>query len=138
MRDCSTQLKYANEIWNKVFSSRVYFFSTVVPSELPVKAGVYVIWLKDTEEVLYVGRTTNIRRRIYTQHLMGNKTSARLKKYLVDDENLPDIVEYSDAKQYMKDNCCFQFILIKDNNERGHIEGLLGFLTKVRYVQKEH
>lgn len=31
-----------------------------------------------------------------------NKSSARLKKYLVDDENLPDIIEYSAAKQYIE------------------------------------
>ena len=138
MRDCSSQLKYANEIWDKIFSGQVYAFSSIVPSDLPEKAGVYVIWLKDTEEVLYVGRTKNIRQRLYTNHLMGNKSSARLKKYLVDDTNLPSIVEYSDAKQYIKDNCCFQFILVEDNNERGHIEGLLGFLTEARYIEMEH
>ena len=52
MRDCSSQLKYANEIWNKIFSGKVYAFSSIVPSDLPEKAGVYVIWLKYTEESL--------------------------------------------------------------------------------------
>lgn len=102
MRDCSKQMKYATEVWNKVFSSRVYEFSSLVPSDLPEKAGVYVIWLKDTEEVLYVGRTRNMRQRLYTNHLMGNKSSARLKKYLVDDNfNYPEITEYSDAKTFI-------------------------------------
>jgi len=85
-----------------------------------------------------VGRTRNIRQRLYTNHLMGNKSSARLKKYLVDDMNLPEIVEYIDAKNYMKANCCFQFVLVEDNNERGHIEGLLGYLTEARYIEMEH
>ena len=138
MRDCSLQLKSAEKIWNDIFNSEVYAFSSIVPSILPEKAGVYVIWLKDTEEVLYVGRTRNIRQRLYTNHLMGNKSSARLKKYLVDDMNLPEIVEYIDAKNYMKANCCFQFILVEDNNERGHIEGLLGYLTEARYIEMEH
>ena len=138
MRDCSLQLKNAEKIWITVFNSEVYAFSSLVPSALPEKAGVYVIWLKDTEEVLYVGRTRNIRQRLYTNHLMGNKSSARLKKYLVDDLNLPEIVEYIDAKNYMKAHCCFQFILVEDNNERGHIEGLLGYLTEARYIEMEH
>lgn len=138
MRDCNLQLKNAKEIWDNVFNSKVYAFSSVVPSDLPEKAGVYVIWLKDTEEVLYVGRTRNIRQRLYTNHLMGNKSSARLKNYLVNDTGLPAIIEYADAKQYMKENCFFQFILVEDNNERGHIEGLLGFLTEARYIEKEH
>lgn len=138
MRDCSLQLQNAKLIWDKLFKSKVYAFSTVVPSDLPEKEGVYVIWLKETEEVLYVGRTRNIRQRLYTNHLMGNKSSARLKKYLVEDINLPEIVEYTDAKNYMKENCYFQFILEADNNERGHIEGLLGYLTNARYIEAEH
>lgn len=138
MRDCSLQFKNAEIVWNKILNSQVYAFSSIVPSDLPEKAGVYLIWLKDTKEVLYVGRTRNIRQRLYTNHLMGNKSSARLKKYLVDDMNLPEIVEYIDAKNYMKANCCFQFILVEDNNERGHIEGLLGYLTEARYIEMEH
>lgn len=138
MRDCNIQLQNAKKVWDTLFNSKVYSFSSVVPSDLPEKAGVYVIWLKDTEEVLYVGRTRNIRQRLYTNHLMGNKSSARLKKYLVDDVNLPDIVEYIDAKNYMKANCCFRFILVEDNNERGHVEGLLGYLTEARYIEMEH
>ncbi len=138
MQNYNTRLKYADKIWNSIISSRVYEFSSFVPSELPEDAGVYMIWLKDTKEVLYVGRTKNIRQRMYTNHLMGNKSSARLKKYLVDDEGLPDIVSYAEAKQYIKDHCCFQYILVKGNNERGHIEGLLSFLTEVRYIQEEH
>lgn len=63
MRDCNEQLQATKKIWNKIFSSKVYAFSSIVPSDLPEKAGVYVIWLKDTEEVLYVGRTKNIRQR---------------------------------------------------------------------------
>lgn len=138
MRDCSLQLKNAEKVWNELFESKIYDFSTLVPSCLPEKEGVYVIWLKDTEEVLYVGRTRNIRRRLYTNHLMGNKSSARLKKYLVDDVDLPEIVEYIDAKNYMKENCVFQFILVEDNNERGHIEGLIGYMTNARYIESEH
>ncbi len=138
MRDCNVQLQNAKKVWDTLFNSKVYSFSSVFPSDLPEKAGVYVIWLKDTKEVLYVGRTRNIRQRLYTNHLMGNKSSARLKKYLVDDVNLPDIVEYIDAKNYMKSNCCFQFILVEDNNERGHVEGLLGYLTEARYIEMEH
>lgn len=138
MRDCALQLQNAKNVWDTLFYSRVYAFSSIVPSDLPEKAGVYVIWLKESDEVLYVGRTRNIRQRLYTNHLMGNKSSARLKKYLVDDVSLPEIVEYADAKQYIKEHCCFQFILVEDNNERGHVEGLLGFLTEARYIEMEH
>lgn len=139
MQSCDLRLESAREIYNKLINSKVYSFSSIVRSELPEKAGVYIIWHKDTEEVLYVGRTRNLKQRIYTNHLMGNKSSARLKKYLVEDNiRYPEIVEYSDAKEYIKENCNFQYILVEDNNERGHIEGLIGYLTDARYIESEH
>lgn len=139
MKSCEALLDSAREIYDKVFQSKIYSFSSIVRSELPEEAGVYVIWVKKTEEVLYVGRTRNIKQRLYTNHLMGNKSSARLKKYLVDDNvNHPEIDDYSKAKEYIRQNCNFQFILCEDNNERGHIEGLLGYLTQARYIETEH
>lgn len=139
MKSCKALLDSAREIYDKVFQSKIYSFSSIVRSELPEEAGGYVIWVKKTEEVLYVGRTRNIKQRLYTNHLMGNKSSARLKKYLVDDNvNHPEIDDYSKAKEYIRQNCNFQFILCDDNNERGHIEGLLGYLTQARYIETEH
>lgn len=139
MRSCDLRLKLAKEKYDQLMNSKVYSFSAVVPSNLPKEAGVYIIWLKDTEEVLYVGRTRNIQQRLYTNHLQGNETTARLKKYLVNDmERHPDITEYPQAKEFMQKHCNFQFILIDDNNERGHVEGLMGYLTDARYIEKEH
>lgn len=109
MKSCKALLDSAREIYDKVFQSKIYSFSSIVRSELPEEAGVYVIWVKKTEEVLYVGRTRNIKQRLYTNHLMGNKSSARLKKYLVDDNvDHPEIDDYSKAKEYIRQNCNFQ------------------------------
>lgn len=49
MRDCNLQLKNAKEIWDNVFNSKVYAFSSVVPSDLPKKVGIImnVVILKD-------------------------------------------------------------------------------------------
>lgn len=139
MENCESRLESARDIYNQFINEVAYSFSGLKPSDLPQKAGVYIIMIKDTEEVLYVGRTRNIRQRIYNNHLMGNKSTARLKKYLVEDNvRHPDIKEYTDAKEYLKEECIFRYILIENNNERGHIEGLMGYLTDARYIESEH
>lgn len=139
MKNCDSRLKSARDIYNQFIKEVTYSFSDVKPSDLPQKAGVYIIMLKDTKEVLYVGRTRNIRQRIYNNHLMGNKSTARLNKYLVEDNfRHPDIKDYIDAKEYLKEKCIFRYILIENNNERGHIEGLMGYLTNARYIESEH
>ncbi|MDD3137754.1 MAG: GIY-YIG nuclease family protein [Lachnospiraceae bacterium] len=139
MKRYEERIKLARDLYEQLMESKLYNFKELIPSMLPKSAGVYVIWVKQVEKVLYVGRTRNIQQRLYTNHLMGNKSSARLKKYLVEDnEKYPQITNYAEAKTYLKDNCCFQFIIEYDNNLRGHIEGLFGFLTDAQYIESEH
>lgn len=114
------------------------FLSLSGPSVLPQSAGVYVIFDKRTYEVYYVGKTTNLRQRLYHNHLMGPTTNARLKKYLIDDSTFPKILDPTDAKKFIRENCSFAFVLEPDMRMRGHLEGLLSFLTDCRYVDKEH
>lgn len=139
MKKYNERIEKAKQLYKSLLQSKCYKFNDITPSILPKAAGVYVIWVEDTEKALYVGRTRNLKQRLYTNHLMGNKSSARLKKYLVEDnDNYPDIQEYADAKIYIKNRCCVQYILEEDNNLRGHIEGLFGFLTAALYIESEH
>lgn len=126
-------------LMEQMSSSPVYYFSALKPSDLPVDlCVVYAITNKNTNEVLYVGKTTKLRRRLYTNHLMGNLATARLKKYLIDDPDMPMVLDLDTAKQYIKDNCYFQYVVEADMRKRGQLEGLFSYLLNVRYVDKEH
>lgn len=135
----SQRLSEAKRLLKQLTASPKYHFSDLKPSHLvdglPV---VYAIFDKKTGETLYVGRTKNLRRRLYTNHLMGPRTNARLKKYLTDDPAMPEIETMEQAKQYLKDCCFFQYIEEDDMRRRGQIEGLLGFLLDIRYFHEEH
>ena len=102
---------------------------------LPV---VYAIFDKADGACLYVGRTKNLRRRLYTNHLMGPETNARLKKYLIEDPEQKYIDTMAAAKYYLVDQCYFQYLAVPDMRERGQIEGLLSYLLDVRYIHEEH
>lgn len=117
-----------------------YYFKTLQPSMLAEDmAVVYAIFDKSTDEALYVGRTKKLRRRLYTNHLQGNKSTARLKKYIVEDNhNFPEIDDYEKAKVWIKNNCYFQYVTVQHSRERGHVEGLLGYLLDSRYMEEEH
>jgi predicted GIY-YIG superfamily endonuclease len=123
-----------------LLASNKYYFKTLQPSMLAEDmAVVYAIFDKTTDEVLYVGRTRKLRRRLYTNHLQGNKSTARLKKYIVEDnQNFPEINDYDKAKAWLKENCYFKYAEVQDSRERGHVEGLLGFLLDSRYIEEEH
>lgn len=136
----NVRMELASKLVEDITSSEKYYFENLVPSKLKEDlVVVYAIVDKNTLETLYVGRTKKLRRRLYTNHLQGNKSTARLKKYIVEDEiNYPNINTYDDAKQWIKNNCYFQYINIEDSRERGHVEGLLGFLLDSRYIEDEH
>ena len=134
--------KEITDIVTRIEKADKIFFDSLVPSILEDdKKVVYIIFDKDNteEEALYVGRTKKLRRRLYTNHLHGNKTTARLKKYLVEDNNrFPNIKTIEEAKNYLKENCYFKYLEIKESRDRGQIEGLLSFLFNVYYIEDEH
>ena len=137
--DVLERFQQALGVYRKLYGSRVYTFAELKPSMLEDGlAGVYVISHRDTGEVLYVGRTKNLRRRLYTNHLMGPPANARLKKYLVEDDNEPGIRDMAAAKQYLRENCQFQYLVEPDSRRRGQLEGLFSYLFDVRYIDEEH
>lgn len=138
MNNLEYRMQQGIEIANKVLSAPKITFAEIKPSQIPDAPGVYVIKIRDSDETLYVGRTKNLRQRIYSNHLHGPLSNARLKKYLIQDPNEPSIKDLAAAKQYLKDFCYVQFQVIDDLLERGQAEGLLSFLLNVRYLYEEH
>ncbi len=133
------RLRDARKIADRLLSSEKIDFNGLTPSRLEDKLPVvYAITDRSNGKVLYVGRTKNLRRRLYTNHLMGPETNARLKKYLVEDLERPDIPDMNAAKQYLIDCCYFQYIPVADMRTRGQIEGLLSYLLDVQYIHEEH
>ncbi len=133
------RLADAKAVAEQLLGSKLYYFADLKPSDLQDGlAVIYAIFDKNTCETLYVGRTKNLRQRLYNNHLMGPRSNARLKKYLVEDESVPDITTMEQAKVYLRDNCCFRYIEEADVRRRGQIEGLLGYLLDVRYIHEEH
>ena len=129
----------AEALISRLQNGKKYYFKNLNPSDLQDRLPVvYAIFVQETGENLYVGRTVNLRRRLYTNHLMGPKSVARLKKYLMEDESVPEITSMEEAKQFLRDHCYFQYLPVDDMRRRGQIEGMLGFFLDVRYIHKEH
>lgn len=135
----SDRFAAAQTIVEKLLDSKKYPFDGLKPSDLEERLhAVYAIFDKADGVCLYVGRTKNLRQRLYTNHLMGPKSNARLKKYLTDDKTRQDIPTMEAAKQFLKDRCYFQYLPIQEMRERGQIEGLLSYMLNVQYIHEEH
>ena len=137
--DYKKNLTVIGERAKQILSADPLWFRDLKPSQIEKwKKGVYIIVEGATGEVLYVGRSIDLQRRIYTNHLHGNKSTARLKKYLMEDPKKPSIKGMPEAKAWMKDKCYVQYIEVEDDRERGRVEGGLLAALSARYVEREH
>jgi len=134
-------IRFLQDRYKKLCDCVPIAFRDFVPSEIPTVAGVYLITVitagKSTKEIpYYIGRTKNLRQRIYNNHLMGQFTNARLKKYLVNYKECRDIAE---AKEFIKNNCMVRWIEEPDIRNRNAIEGYATGLLSPKYgMYEEH
>lgn len=139
MNNIDRAMEEGRLIAEQLLKASPLYFRDLTPSDIPEGiSGVYAIFDEDHNETLYVGRTKNLRRRLYTNHLHGPIANARLKKYLMDDDSQSDIGDMASAKQYLRDHCYVKYIVEEDTLQRGRIEGLLSYLLNVRYIHEEH
>ena len=52
--------------------------------------------------------------------------------------NFSNIINYKQAKQWIKSNCYFQYLKIDDSKEQDHIGEMLGFILDSRYIEDKH
>lgn len=113
-------------------------FKELTPSKIPEVSGVYLITARKSgyEKVYYIGRSKNLRQRIYNNHLMGPISTARLKRYLISSGECRDIKE---AKEFIKKYCLIRWIEESDMRTRGAIEGyVIGLLFPKYGIYEEH
>lgn len=133
-----TQLAFLNKKFNALLAAEAMPFAVLTPSKVPESEGVYVIsaMTKSTEIPYYVGRTKNLRQRLYTNHLMGSAAGARLKKHLVSAGECSDMAA---AKAFLRQHCRVRWIEQSGHRERGAIEGYCTGLLFPKYgIYEEH
>ncbi|MFC1995930.1 GIY-YIG nuclease family protein [Chloroflexota bacterium] len=131
-------IKFIQKQYETLLNCESIPFRELVPSKIPQVGGVYLITaLKNGYEVpYYVGRTTNLRGRIYTNHIMGNLKSSSFKKTLVTNGVCKDSKA---AKEFIQNYCSLRWIEEANYRTRGAIEGYsTGLLFPSYGIYKEH
>jgi excinuclease UvrABC nuclease subunit len=93
-------------------------FSTASSGDVSKKPGVYVIRDKKLGEIIYVGRTGSLRRRLLRDHRRGN-VEGSLREALGMYHALKTEAEITD---YILRNCSFQFMPVGDPEELVRLE----------------
>jgi len=75
----------------------------------PRAPGVYIIYDKEKNNVIYAGESGDLRRRLFTNHLSGNVEASAFRKALSKAIGLSNEDEIS---RQVKERCVFQFLEI--------------------------
>ena len=86
-------------------------FNDVSKSDLPKSLGVYVICDKRANEIIYAGRTKNLRRRLLGDHRRGNIDGSQFRKAFgrnigTTDENV--------ISENIRQNCTYGYLPIEN------------------------
>jgi len=78
--------------------------------DIPDDPGVYAIYKPNNERPLYIGRTNNLKRRIYGNHLKGNRKVSTLRrklfKELKDEKRVTEFLETCSIRYIPLESMC--------------------------------
>ena len=120
----------------QLLSQPTYSFVDATSKEVPKLSGVYLIRNSTTKEIIYAGRSKNLRIRLLQQHKRGNIGGSQFRKALAQRYNLdnePKITEYISI------NCSFQFLIIESFEEMVRFEHFItAILGPILNTQLKH
>ena len=79
----------------------------VTSRRVPKESGVYLIHDDSSKQIIYAGRSKNLRTRLLQQHRRGNVRGSQFRKALGQKHNLYSETEIS---AYIRENCSSQFL----------------------------
>lgn len=109
-------LEYVGKV-KELLAGQSFSFRDVTSDHVPDKAGVYVIF-NEHKEIIYIGRTKNLQRRLLGNHRSGNVKGSQFRRALMQNYDFKDEREISN---YIK-KCTFKFKEIEDSVERIRLE----------------
>jgi hypothetical protein len=119
----NTQLEDTTALYSEklkqILSQPVYRFATVTSKRVPTEPGVYIIHDDSAKQIIYAGRSRNLRIRLLQQHKQGNIRGSQFRKALGQKHSLDSEAEIS---EYIIDNCSFQFFSVESFEEMVRLE----------------
>ncbi|MBC8521052.1 MAG: hypothetical protein H8D26_03555 [Methanomicrobia archaeon] len=125
---------------DEVLSRDPVKFDSITPSTIPSDGGIYFIsdLSQRSEEIIYIGQTSNLSQRVYTNQLHGDKMASQIKMAFIKHGRAKDL---DSAKDYLRKFCAVRFDVVHDYREREMREGFSKAVLKPQfslYKSKEH
>lgn len=105
-----------------VYLNSILELKPSIGNDITTEGGVYIVYNKDNE-IIYIGKASNLRKRILSDHLGGDEkmTTSTLRRSISKVYNIPP---GQPVRNWMRKNCLFSHITIQDCDMRGLVEAL--------------
>jgi len=103
------------------------------PSLFKQEPGV-VAFFDLQDRCLLITSTGNVRRKAYINEYQGDASTSRLKRRLIEDNDMMDITSFAEAKDWLRDNVYCKVSYTSSIEECSRLEGGLAFLLEPLYV----
>jgi hypothetical protein len=110
---------FYSEKLNQILSQPTLSFAEATSKMVPETSGVYIIHDKRSNQIIYAGRSRNLRARLLQQHKQGNIRGSQFRKALGQKYNMSSETEISN---YIRDHCSFQFLSVESFEEMVRLE----------------
>ena len=114
----STVASYSEKL-KQILNQPVCRFAEASSKQVPAVSGVYVIYDDSSNQMIYAGRSKNLRARLLQQHKTGYIRGSFFRKKLGQKYNLDSVTKISN---YIKDNCSFKLLEVKSFEEMVRLE----------------
>jgi len=104
---------------DRLLHGPTYEFSRDDRKKVRQAPGVYLIHDNTLRQILYVGESDNLQRRLFRNHRSGNRRGSAFRRALSRWKRLEDERK---IKEYIVQNCSFQTLLVKDKLRRKRLE----------------
>src|SRR5262245_41701376 len=109
---------YKRTIFRLLDGPAIYFSDSRLQSTLPESGGIYAVFQhtrKNSDELLYIGKSIKLRQRIYKNHLMGSRGQSTLRNKMINS----GLVGSNDAvRPFLRINCFVKLVEIADEIDR--------------------
>ena len=118
-REIEEKIAHYREELGRLLNSPIYEFSRQDRKNVQEVPGVYIIYHKSRGQILYIGESDNLRRRLFSNHRSGNRRGSAFRRALSRWEKLE---EERKIRDYIVQICSFQVLLVSDRLKRKRFE----------------
>ncbi len=106
------RVRKMSDILERFLAAKLVRIAELRRRDIPDCPGIYAIYTSNDQKPLYIGSTNNLRRRIYTNHLKGNRSASTLRRKLFKElRDEKSVTEFIEA-------CSIRFISLEGMNEK--------------------